>query len=111
MHVQEIFLNGESWKANHTFSKSDEIELSYDIDKYKNEEIYLDFEIYPETFSTQQGGDFQKSPEKIDFEIVNESANRLVLKAPKKNGAYRIFVFAKNDYDQYSVANIPFRIQ
>ena len=109
--IQEIFLNGESWKANHEFNDRDVIELSYVIDKYNNEKVYLNFEIYPETFSTQQGGDFQKSPEKIDFKIINESNNKLVLEAPRKNGAYRIFVFAKNDYNQYSVANIPFKVR
>ena len=108
--IQEIFLNGKNWKANHTFSKNEEIELSYIIDKYNNEEVYLNFEIYPETFSTQQGGDYQKSPDKIDFEIIAQSSNKLVLKAPRKNGAYRIFVFANNNHDQYSVANIPFKV-
>ena len=108
--IQEIFLNGKNWKANHTFSKNDEIELSYVIDKYNNDEVYLNFEIYPETYSTQQGGDYQESPDKIDFEIIAQSSNKLVLKAPRKNGAYRIFVFANNIHDQYSVANIPFKI-
>ena len=106
--IQEIFLNGKNWKANHIFKKRDEVELKFILDKYNNEEVYLNFEIYPETFSTQQGGDFQKSPDKIDFEKITESNNILLFNAPSKSGAYRIFVFAYNSNNQYSVANMPF---
>ena len=88
--------------------RGDEVELKFILDKYNNEEVYLNFEIYPETFSTQQGGDFQKSPDKIDFEKITESNNILLFNAPSKSGAYRIFVFAHNSNNQYSVANMPF---
>ena len=57
------------------------------------------------------GGDFQESPEKISFDIINKSENNISFITPNKEGYYRMFVFLKNINDQYSVANIPFRVE
>jgi hypothetical protein len=73
--------------------------------------LYFDFQLYPETFSTKGGGDFQKSPDKLNFEIVKQSENSLSFKVPNKKGFYRIFVFVRNEINQTSVANIPFKVE
>ena len=57
------------------------------------------------------GGDIQKSPEPINFEIVNQNDNEITFISPNKKGAYRIFAFVKNEKGQSSVANIPFLVE
>ena len=47
----------ERAEANHTFSKRMKLNSITLISTTMK--IYLNFEIYPETFSTQQGGDFK----------------------------------------------------
>lgn len=109
--IMQIKLNGENWKKNHEFTKNEEVTLNFSFNRNNNDSLYFDFQLYPETFSTKGGGDFQKSPEKLKFEIIKQSENSLSFKVPNKKGFYRIFVFIRNEINQTSVANIPFKVE
>ena len=109
--LMQIKLNGENWKKNHVFIKNEEVILDFIYERNNNDSLYFDFQLYPETFSTKGGGDFQKSPDKLKFEIVEQSENSLSFKVPNKKGFYRIFVFVRNETNQTSVANIPFKVE
>ena len=63
-----------------------------------------------ETFSNKGGGDFQESPDEIPFKIIKKSENNISFVVPNKKGFYRVFVFLKNNLNQSTVANIPFRV-
>ena len=109
--IMKIKLNGDNWKKNHVFIKNQEATLNFIYERNKNDSLYFDFQLYPETFSTKGGGDFQKSPDKLKFEIIKQSENSLSFKVPNKKGFYRIFVFVRNEINQTSVANIPFKVE
>ena len=109
--LMQIKLNGDNWKKNHVFIKNEEVILDFIYERNNNDSLYFDFQLYPETFSTKGGGDFQKSPDKLKFEIVKQSENSLSFKVPNKKGFYRIFVFVRNEINQTSVANIPFKVE
>ena len=109
--LMQIKLNGDNWKKNHVFIKNEEVILDFIYERNNNDSLYFDFQLYPETFSTKGGGDFQKSPDKLKFEIVKQSENSLSFKVPNKKGFYRIFVFIRNEINQTSVANIPFKVE
>jgi hypothetical protein len=109
--IMQIKLNGENWKKNHIFSKNEEVSLEYVFNKNKNDSLIFDYQLYPETFSNKGGGDFQESPDEIPIEIIKQSENSLTFKVPNKKGFYRIFVFVRNETNQTSVANIPFKVE
>ena len=79
--------------------------------KHNNNKVSVEYVLYPEAFSNKIGGDIQKSPEPINFEIVNQNDNEITFISPNKKGAYRIFAFVKNEKGQSSVANIPFLVE
>ena len=79
--------------------------------KYNNNKVLVEYVLYPEAFSNKIGGDIQKSPEPINFEIVNQNDNEITFVSPNKKGTYRIFAFVKNEKGQSSVANIPFLVE
>ena len=81
------------------------------IFKYNNDSVIFEYKLFPEAFSNKIGGDIQKSPKPIDFEITNQSKNKITFISPKEKGAYRIFAFIKNEKKQSSVANVPFLIK
>lgn len=85
--------------------------VKIEYSKYNNNKVDVEYVLYPEAFSNKIGGDIQKSPDPIPFEIVRQTENKLIFISPKKKGAYRLFAFVKNDKGQSSVANIPFLIQ
>ena len=109
--IMEIKLNGDNWKKNHVFKNREEVSLEFIYKKYDNDSLIFDFQLYPETFSNKGGGDFQESPDEIDFEIIKQSENNIIFNVPSKKGFYRIFVFIRNEINQTSVANIPFKVE
>ena len=65
--IMEITLNGNNWTkiVLNVFQQRKSYLLEYIYDKYDNDSLIFDFQIYPETFSIKGGGDFQESPEKF----------------------------------------------
>ena len=109
--IMKIKLNGGNWQKNHVFIKNEEVNLEFIFNKNNNDSLYYDFQLYPETFSIKGGGDYQKSPDKLEFIKVKQLESSLTFNVPNKKGFYRMFVFIKNEINQSSVANIPFRVE
>ena len=74
-------------------------------------DVSFEYILFPEAFSNKIGGDIQKSPKPIPFEIVRQNDTTLTFISPNKKGAYRIFAHIKNEKGQSSVANIPFLVE
>ena len=106
-----ISLNNIGWKKDHIIAPSKEATLTIEYLKYNNKKVIVEYVLYPEAFSDKIGGDIQRSPKPIKFEIVNKSDNELTFVTPNKKGAYRLFAYVKNEKGQSSVANIPFLIE
>ena len=109
--IVNIELENLDWKKDHVLASSVEVNLSIEYLKYNNDSVIFEYKLFPEAFSNKIGGDIQKSPKPIDFEITNQSKNKITFISPKEKGAYRIFAFIKNEKNQSSVANVPFLIK
>ena len=109
--IRDISLENIGWRQDHIIEPSMQATVKIEYSKYNNNKVYIEYVLYPEAFSNKIGGDIQKSPDPIPFEIVRQTENELIFISPKKKGAYRLFAFVKNDKGQSSVANIPFLIQ
>ena len=109
--IRDISLENIGWRKDHIIEPSRQATVKIEYSKYNNKKVYIEYVLYPEAFSNKIGGDIQKSPDPIPFEIVRQTENELIFISPKKKGAYRLFAFVKNDKGQSSVANIPFLIQ
>ena len=109
--IKNISLENTGWRKDHTLAPSTQATLKIEYLKYNNEEIIVEYVLFPEAFSKKIGGDIQKSPDPINLEIVEQSNNELIFKSPEEKGAYRIFAFVKNKKNQSSVANIPFLVE
>ena len=109
--IKNITLENIGWRKDHILAPSTQATLKIEYLKYNNEEIIVEYALFPEAFSEKIGGDIQKSPDPINLEIVEQSDYELIFKSPEKKGAYRIFAFVKNKKNQSSVANIPFLVE
>ena len=109
--IRDISLDNIGWRKDHVIESSVQATLKIEYLKYNNKKVNIEYVLFPEAFSNKIGGDIQKSPDSIPFEIVKQSENELIFISPKKKGAYRLFAFMKNDKGQSSVANIPFLVQ
>ena len=108
--IRNISLENIGWRKDHVLSPAKQATLSIEYLKYNNKKVMVEYVLYPEAFSDKIGGDIQKSPVPVKFEIIKKSDNELTFISPKKKGAYRLFAYVKNEKGQTSVANIPFLV-
>ena len=55
------------------------------------------FEVLPENYQKVEGGDFQKSLEKVNINIISNENGNLKFKAPLKRGAYKFLCMLMMD--------------
>ena len=109
--IKDISLENIGWRKDHILDSSTQATLNIEYNKYNNNKVIVEYILFPEAFSNKIGGDIQKSPDPIEFEIVKKSETELTFISPNKKGAYRLFAYVKNEIGQSSVANIPFIVQ
>ena len=109
--IRNISLENIGWRKDHVLPPAKQATLSIEYLKYNNKKVMVEYVLYPEAFSDKIGGDIQKSPVPVKFEIIKKSDNELTFISPKKKGAYRLFAYVKNEKGQTSVANIPFLVE
>ena len=109
--IQDISIEGKNWQKEHRLAPSTSTTLTIKYEKYNNQDVEINYRLFPEAFTNKIGGDRQESPEEISFQITKKSDNGITFTSPSKKGAYRIFAYIKNDKEQYSVANLPFLVE
>lgn len=70
------------------------------------------WELLPEPAQVGEGGDFERRPEAVENAITGTATTgRATLKAPGKEGAYRLFVYATDGHNNVATANLPFYVK
>ena len=109
--IDEILLNQKTRYESVKISKKDVCELSTKIYDPEGDKLNYYFEVLPENYQKVEGGDFQKSLEKVNINIISNENGNLKFKAPLKRGAYRIFVYADDGQKNVATANFPFYVK
>jgi hypothetical protein len=82
--IKDISLENIGWRKDHILTSSVQATLSIEYLKYNNKKVIVEYVLYPEAFSNKIGGDIQKSPDPIKFDIVKQSNNELIFISPNK---------------------------
>ena len=69
------------------------------------------WEILRESEATQEGGDLEEVPKRIDGRIDDPGGDRIRVIAPPESGAYRLFAYVYDGHDNAGHANIPFYVE
>lgn len=68
------------------------------------------WELYPESTDLKTGGDAEGKPPIIPGKVKKSKSTSILLKAPKKEGRYRLFVTV-DDGEKVAYMNIPFYVR
>ena len=69
------------------------------------------WEIMRESEATQEGGDLEDAPERIEGLIDDPGLDRIRITAPAETGAYRLFAYVYDGQGSAGHANIPFYVE
>jgi hypothetical protein len=107
--VENVSLNGQS--ANQNIRLKTAVSLSAEIRSSDpdNDRLSYTFEIMPESTDLKTGGDFETKPPVIAS--VHSEKGSAQLKAPDKEGAYRLLFYVRDGKGNCGTANIPFFVE
>jgi hypothetical protein len=74
-----------------------------------NDKLTYTWELFPESEDLKIGGDVESKPQPIKNRIKGKSSDKVQLKAPAKEGRYRVFV-SVTDGVKMAYANVPFYV-
>lgn len=69
------------------------------------------WELLPEPTQVSQGGDHEDRPQPIQNLLSAAREGKVALKAPDKEGAYRLFVYVTDGNNNVATANIPLYVK
>ncbi|MFO7864865.1 MAG: glycoside hydrolase family 2 TIM barrel-domain containing protein [Salinivirgaceae bacterium] len=94
----DIYLIADEKYTATVFASDDHSDLNYQ------------WEIFPESDDVKAGGDFENALDPVRGTIKRTKANLAHFRAPKKEGAYRIFVTVADKQGKVAYANVPFYV-
>jgi hypothetical protein len=70
------------------------------------------WELLPEPTKVGEGGDFEARPKAVENAISDATGDgHATLKAPAKEGAYRLFIYISDGNNKVATANLPFYVK
>lgn len=76
-----------------------------------NDDVTYFWEVRHESEATEEGGDAEEIPEAVPGLIEDPTAASITLKAPKKAGAYRLYVYVYDGKGKAGHSNFPFYVK
>ncbi|HZG22975.1 MAG TPA: glycoside hydrolase family 2 TIM barrel-domain containing protein [Chitinophagaceae bacterium] len=76
-----------------------------------NDNIQYNWEVLAEGSTFPYGGNGEKKPEAVPGLISEANKPKISFKSPKKEGSYRLFVYAYDGKGHWATANVPFYVK
>ena len=99
LQKKPVLNSGERYTAKTVFKDMD------------GDKLKLTWSVVEESTNTKSGGDAESEPPAIPGLIKNKKGYTAEFKAPKKEGAYRLFVYAYDKKGHVAYVNIPFYVK
>jgi hypothetical protein len=98
LHVARV-RGGDTYKVAANITAADGDELNYE------------WLIREETSDRRFGGDPEAAPPAVQDVVVESNGATATLRVPQKTGAYRVFLYVRNQHGGGSAANFPFYVE
>lgn len=76
----------------------------------EGETLRYEWELLPESTDIRAGGDVEARPEAVPLNIVSQDGGTLAIRVPRREGPYRMFVYAYDGHGNVATANFPFYV-
>jgi len=88
-----------------------EVDASATVKEHEGDSVTYNWSVFAETKEISVGGDAEAEPPYVPDCIVMEDAGKARIRAPKKPGAYRLFLVVKDGKGGASAENMPFMVK
>jgi hypothetical protein len=108
--LEGVWLDGKTARQNVHLKPGETYNAKVLVHQENNDALAYSWEIMEESTDLKTGGDYESKPKRLPDSIQNPKESEIVLKAPSKPGAYRLFAYAKDGKGHAAHANIPFYV-
>jgi len=108
--VAEMLLNSKNAYQDVSLESGKAYAASIMASDPEGDTLRYRWEVMRESDATQTGGDRENVPKKLIGLVDASTPGKAVLTAPKKPGAYRLFVYVYDDNGHAGHANVPFLV-
>ncbi len=109
--IANMTMNGKKTNASVYVKPGSKIQFDLDINDPDNDPLKFRYEILKESTDIQSGGDKESRPEPVPVIAKKGSKEgKLFFKAPRKEGAYRLFTYVYDGNGNAATANFPFYV-
>jgi hypothetical protein len=109
--LDSFLLEGKTAYDNIYLEPSTSYEAQVFTTEPDQDPVTYEWVVMPESTDLGEGGDYEETPEALDELFEGESTDKANFKAPKKEGAYRLFVYVYDGQGHAAHANIPFYVK
>jgi hypothetical protein len=111
-NITDFKLNGKEAKDIIVVILGSEMAASVSSTDLDNDALIYEWQIIPESTDKKTGGDAERAPKPLSgfFNKSTQKQNKVTFAAPKKEGAYRLFLFIRDGKGSVATGNIPFKV-
>ncbi len=110
--LKSLTINGKKAQESVYVQAGQPINVTAMVKDLDGDALEYKWELLPESTDIRSGGDAESKPEPVDIKVIaNLEEGVMEIRAPKKTGAYRMFVYAYDGHGNAATANIPFYVR
>jgi hypothetical protein len=110
-HIDSYTLNGKTAYESVYLNSGDRCTINADVSDPDGDKIKYTWDLLPESTDIRSGGDAEARPESVPIKVITDNGGKVTFSAPKKSGAYRLFLFAYDGNGNAATANFPFYVK
>ncbi|NCD71867.1 hypothetical protein [Mucilaginibacter agri] len=110
-HLDSLTLNGKHVLDFIYLQPGKTYDIKVSVKDPDNDKLTARWELLPESTDLKNGGDHESRPAPLEGLLNSSSVNKATIKAPEKEGAYRLFLYVTDGHNNVATANVPFFVK
>jgi hypothetical protein len=110
-HISAFVLGGKTATEAVTLKPGQPASAQATVTDPDHDKLTYRYELLPESTDLKQGGDRENRPAAVASSLHANDTGVALFGAPRRPGAYRLFVYAHDEHGNVATGNIPFLVQ
>jgi len=110
-NITKMKMNGAETRASVYVKPGTKVQFDIESKDPDDDPLTYRYEILPESTDIKSGGDKESRPDPVAVSTDGGTPGKLVFKAPKKEGPYRLFTYIYDGNGNAATANFPFYVK
>lgn len=102
--------NGQTASESVVVAPRSVVSFQADVLEPDGDPVEYVWELLPESTDIRAGGDAEARPQALRLSVVRQEGGLLTIRAPRQEGAYRMFLYARDGRGKAATGNLPFHV-